>query len=256
MFVLKYFFPLFLISCFLFAGCSEKKENIVQEKHMKTIIFDFDGTIVDTLHIVFKCLNKSLIKIGYKPIEELGYLKERNLSNVIKESVGWNHFWQFWKIFTLNKLGKIAKKCLNKEAENIKPFDGIKEVLEKLSQNYRVVIITSNLEEVVENVLNKYGIKLNKEGNNKDYIFSSSSISGKIFGKHKVIEEFLKQHGLNKDEIIYVGDEIRDIQACKKIGVEIIAVCWGYNSKKFLEKEKPDYLIDKPEELLKILKTA
>ena len=64
----------------------------------------------------------------------------------------------------------------------------------------------------------------------------------------------MEKHNLKPQEIIYVGDEVRDIQACKKIGVKIIAVSWGYNSKEILDREKPDYLVNKPIEIPKILK--
>ena len=51
----------------------------------------------------------------------------------------------------------------------------------------------------------------------------------------------------------FVGDEVRDIEAGKKVGINTIAVSWGYNTKSALDKEHPDYLIDFPLELEKII---
>ncbi|HLB58081.1 MAG TPA: HAD hydrolase-like protein, partial [Gammaproteobacteria bacterium] len=56
-------------------------------------------------------------------------------------------------------------------------------------------------------------------------------------------------------ETFYIGDETRDIQAAKKNHIYSIAVTWGFNNKKVLAAEKPDFLIDNPKELLAVLKT-
>ena len=50
-----------------------------------------------------------------------------------------------------------------------------------------------------------------------------------IFGKHVVLERLFEKHGLKKENTLYVGDEVRDVDACKKVGVEIITVAWGWN---------------------------
>ena len=60
----------------------------------------------------------------------------------------------------------------------------------------------------------------------------------------------MKKYGFKKDQVLYVGDEIRDIVAAKRLGIKIAAVAWGYNSLKALKEQEPDYLIHKPEELL------
>jgi phosphoglycolate phosphatase-like HAD superfamily hydrolase len=54
--------------------------------------------------------------------------------------------------------------------------------------------------------------------------------------------------------MIYIGDETRDIEACKKINVPIIAVSWGFNSHKSLASHSPTYLINNPKELVEIAK--
>jgi phosphoglycolate phosphatase-like HAD superfamily hydrolase len=59
----------------------------------------------------------------------------------------------------------------------------------------------------------------------------------------------MKQNRLNPDEIVYVGDETRDINSAKKSGVKAIAVGWGFNSPEILSKHNPDYLAVQPQEL-------
>jgi phosphoglycolate phosphatase-like HAD superfamily hydrolase len=82
-----------------------------------------------------------------------------------------------------------------------------------------------------------------------DFVFSGSS----IFGKHVVLQELIKKHGLKKEETVYIGDEVRDVEASKKAGIKAIAVTWGYNTRKALETAKADIVVDKPAELIKAI---
>jgi phosphoglycolate phosphatase len=64
----------------------------------------------------------------------------------------------------------------------------------------------------------------------------------------------MKQNFLSPEEIVYVGDETRDIESAKKIKIKVIAVSWGFNSWEVLAKYKPEFLIDKPTELIEVMK--
>ena len=64
----------------------------------------------------------------------------------------------------------------------------------------------------------------------------------------------LREKKFDKKDVLYVGDETRDITAAKKAKIKVVAVTWGFSSRKGLEKYKPDFLIDKPEELLEVVK--
>ncbi len=63
----------------------------------------------------------------------------------------------------------------------------------------------------------------------------------------------VKQHNLNRERIIYVGDETRDIRSARKSKVGIIAVAWGFNSPCILSKYQPDVLVATPADLLKYI---
>ena len=63
----------------------------------------------------------------------------------------------------------------------------------------------------------------------------------------------MKINKLTPEEVIYVGDETRDIEASKTIPIKVIAVSWGFNSAEALAKQNPDFLIQKPSELLKVM---
>jgi phosphoglycolate phosphatase-like HAD superfamily hydrolase len=63
----------------------------------------------------------------------------------------------------------------------------------------------------------------------------------------------LKKEGLKTDEVYYVADEIRDALACQKAKIKMIGVSWGLAGERGLTKIKVDYIIKKPEEILKLV---
>ena len=76
----------------------------------------------------------------------------------------------------------------------------------------------------------------------------------KACNKTKIINNVLRQKQIKTQEVIYVGDETRDIEASKKANVKICSVTWGFNSEEALAKENPDFLIHHPRELVEIVK--
>jgi phosphoglycolate phosphatase len=204
--------------------------------NFKTIVFDFDGTIADSHPSLVECINELAPKYKYNPIKDTSVLREKDSMTILKKDLGLSIF-SFWGY--RNKILSL----MHEKMKTIKPFDGIKSSLEKLSKKYQLAILTSTEESDVKNVLKNGSITT------IDPIFSDFS----LFGKHWVIERFLKKQKLKKEDVLFIGDETRDIEACKKAGVKIAAATWGLNSKKFLETEKPDYMIDKPEDLVSLL---
>ena len=204
---------------------------------IKLIIFDFDGTIADTLDSFLEIMDNLSEEFNFKKIkrQEVNKLKDKKPREILK-NLGIS-------MFKLPSLVKRVRLELNKEIKNVKPTVSIKPSLLKLKRKYKLVILTSNSEENVKTFLKNNSLNL------FDKIYSGSS----VFGKNKLIKNILRNNKLNKDEVIYIGDEVRDIEACKKLGVKIIAVAWGYNSKRILKKNKPNFLIENPEEILKTL---
>ena len=82
-----------------------------------------------------------------------------------------------------------------------------------------------------------------------DFIYAGTT----LFGKHKIIKRLLKEKQLLSHEVMYIGDETRDINSAKKSQVKSVGVPWGFNSGEALAKHQPDFLINSPYELMKIL---
>jgi phosphoglycolate phosphatase len=205
---------------------------------LKVIIFDFDGTLADTIDILLSITNRLSAEFGFKSAtkEELAQLSNLTSWQILRYSG--------ISIFKFPLLIRKLKAELRCEIPNIQLFPGIKEVLLELKKlGFQLGIITSNSR---ENVL----ASLEKNGLQGTFTFI---YSGSIFGKHKVIEKWLKKEHINPEEVIYVGDETRDIDAAKKTGIKIIAVSWGFNSQEALAAQNPDFLIGRPQELIEIM---
>lgn len=201
-----------------------------------TVIFDFDGTLVDSFALAFSLTNMLAKHFGFNQLseEELPYCKELSLREFMK-----------YLEVPVQKLPVIIAKSrseMRKGITNVKLFDGMRATLEKLREaRLRLGIVTSNSRENVKECL-----KFNGVLNHFDFIHSASN----LFGKHRVLRRLLKKQALSNKEVIYVGDEARDIEASKKCDIRIVAVGWGFQSANKLRSMNPTYLAEKPEDIV------
>lgn len=202
---------------------------------IKTIIFDFDGTIADTLPLIFEFYNKNAKSFGFKNLsrDEVEALRNKSALEIFKE---FN--------ISLVKLPFLAKKIrddLYQNIEKVRLFPGVKDVLLKINKRgFNLGILSSNSKENIEKFLQA----------NKLTVFRFIHSESNIFGKTNALKNLLENHKLNPKEVVYIGDEVRDIEACKNNGVKIAVVTWGFNKREILIKNRPDFLLDKPEEIL------
>lgn len=204
----------------------------------KVIIFDFDGTLADTIDILLSITNRLSAEFGFKSAtkEELAQLSNLNSWQILQYSG--------ISIFKFPLLIRRLKAELHSEVPHIQLFPGIKEVLLELKKRgFQLGIITSNSRENVLGALEKNGLQ-----DTFTFIYSGST-----FGKHKVINKWLRIENIHTEKVVYVGDEIRDIDAAKKTGIKVIAVGWGFNSPQALAAQNPNFLIKRPQELIEIM---
>lgn len=206
---------------------------------MAIIIFDFDGTIADTLDVVLKIINRSAEEFGITPLQPEDVKRFQNLSSreVVRQAEV--------PLFKLPFLLKRIKTELNREIHQLKLIPGMGEVLATLrEQGHHLGIVTSNSHENVTTFLNIHNL-----ASLFDFIHSGTT----IFGKGRIIARILREKQLDPQEVVYVGDETRDIEAARKIAVKVVAVGWGFNSTQALAAENPDCLIHEPHELINVI---
>ena len=206
----------------------------------KVIIFDFDGTIADTVDALVSITNSLAKQFGYIPIsrDELSILRNLTSREILKYSG--------ISAFKVPFLVKRVKSELKNKIKDLKPIPDIREALIALKDDgHRLGIITSNSKENVTEFL-----QVNELDNLFEFIHSGVT----IFGKTTIINNLLRQKQLKTQEVIYVGDETRDIESSKKANIKVVAVTWGFNSQEALAKERPDFLIHEPQELVEVVK--
>jgi phosphoglycolate phosphatase len=208
-------------------------------KNIDTIIFDFDGTIADTLELGLKISNSLSEKFNFNKInsiEELEYFRNLSTQAAIK-AIGISYI----------KLPFIAVSFRERLADSISelnPIKGIPEVLIKLSKHYQLSILTSNSEKNVVKFLKKHQL---------ESYFSSYSTGISLFNKKRSIKALIKKHKIDSKKVLLIGDETRDIEAAKKCDLPIVSVTWGFHSKVILKSYNPTFLISEPNDLLDIL---
>lgn len=203
----------------------------------KYIFFDFDGTLADTEEAAF---------IIYQKIAErynLKHVSRSELSNIKKMSA--RELMEFLEVKKRHLPGmlKRGKKLLKQDIRDVPACKSdFFDVINRIKQmGIRTAIITSNSKTNVRLFLEKHGIDV------FDCIMSSS-----MFGKESKIRKLMRREKLTCNEVLYVGDEIRDINAARRAGIDIAAVAWGYNTADSLRSNRPEYLIFEPMELLDI----
>jgi phosphoglycolate phosphatase len=208
------------------------------QNNSKLIIFDFDGTLADTLGALMRICNRLAPEFGYQQIDEdrLANLKYLSSWEIIRFSKV-----ALWK---LPFLIKRVKEEFPGEIRNLKLFPGVIEVLKTLKlQGYRLGIVSSNAEENIRALLHQNQIE-----HLFDFVTGAST-----FGKGKAIDRLIKQYNYPKSDVIYIGDEIRDIQAARSISIRVVSVGWGFNAPTALMDRQPDLLITKPLALINAL---
>ncbi|MBC5797159.1 HAD-IA family hydrolase [Sphaerospermopsis sp. LEGE 00249] len=208
----------------------------------KVIIFDFDGTIADTVDALVNIANRLAVEFGYVQISANELTLLRNLTS--REIIRYSGI----SLFKIPFLVKKVKGELKNKIKDLESIPGIKEALIELkNKEYRLGIITSNSQENVSAFLKCHDL---------DYLFEFIHSGVTIFGKTTIINNVLRQKQIKPQIVIYVGDETRDVEAAKKANIKVVAVTWGFNSPEALAKENPDFLINHPSELLEVIKNC
>ncbi len=204
---------------------------------MKILLFDFDGVIVDSLGEVCKFVNKYYAPYGLVPIEnpeEFASLYDGNFFEEIQK-----HGVSKDVANLIHRKKTSIDDCYN--TDKVKLFPKIKETLDFLSKGNLIFIVTSCLTSAVTHKL-----KSEKIGSAKAVIGCDIEIS-----KVKKIEKLKREYP--SGDFYYIGDTIGDIIDGRKANVKTIAVTWGFHRKEKLQMQLPDFIADKPEELIKII---
>ena len=214
---------------------------------IKLLIFDLDGTLVDTLVTIQTAVNNTMKEYGFKQYsyDEMRTIVghgARKLINDVCASESVNNNEEFFE--EVYKFYGDAYYAVHLDVE--KPYDGILEALTKFkAAGYEIAVLSNKPNEFVEGILKKIfpeGLISHMQGQ------TELPIKPHPAAALAIAEKF----GVTPDECAFIGDAETDVMTGKNAKMLSVAVTWGYRDRDFLESLAPDAIADTAEELEKV----
>lgn len=215
----------------------------------KTVaIFDLDGTLVDTLKDITNCMNKALADCGFEEhnADSYKYFIGTGVINLIKHSLPCEYK---ENKEVINKVRELYSKYYEIHyLEYSYPYEGINELLNELKKRKFILGIVSNKQHSFTKLMAE---KLFGKDYFDEIIGQQDDLPKKPdpYGIHIIAEKF----NVSLKNIIYAGDSGVDMETAKNANVTAVGVSWGLREKEELLQNGADFIINKPQELLKII---
>ena len=210
-----------------------------------TLIFDLDGTLLYTLEDLHDAANHVLGKNGYtlNTLDDTRHFVGNGLKMLMKRSLR-----RDTEPEVLERLFQELRDYYTKHCQmKTRPYDGIMEALEYFQKLGYKMAIVSNKNDAAVKELNAYYFE--------KYISVAIGEREGIQRKPAPDTVFaaLKQLGSSKDNALYIGDSEVDYETARNAGMDCMLVSWGFRDRSILEQLKPEFLMDKPEEMTGVL---
>ncbi len=211
----------------------------------KAVIFDMDGTLLDTLEDISDSVNYALAGFGF-PLRDISEIRNYVGNGVIR----------MMELSVPNGLQKprfndavslfrehYSQNCMNKTH----PYAGVMDLLKALTKrDYGMAVISNKYDAAVQELNSCYFSKyINVAIGEKEGIAKKPSAD--------MLLEALERLGITSGEAVYVGDSEVDIETAKNAGVDCISVTWGFRDRDWLIGHGAGIIIDYPEEILSLL---
>ncbi len=212
----------------------------------KCVIFDLDGTLLDTLEDLADSVNEMLRKFSCpeRSLEEVRKFVGNGMRKLVERSVPEN--------FDNNKTESAYEFFRETYSKNMQkktqPYKGISECLEELNHLGIIIAVTSNKNDDAVK-------KLCKEYFGGVITLAVGAREGILPKPHpEMVDRVISQLHFEKSDCIFVGDSETDIITSKNAELKSVGVLWGFRDREILEKENPDFIISHPAELIKIVR--
>ena len=215
---------------------------------IKLVIFDLDGTLIDTMEDIANACNYALEKCGYpvRMLDEYNMLVGRGIDNLFRGALPEGHKTEEmvkqmreWFVPYYNE-----HKC-----DFTKPYNGILETLESLSEaGLRFAVASNKYQEGTEELVKKFFGKY-------EFVKVLGQRDGKpIKPDPEIVYEIMEgAPDITIDEVLYCGDSDVDMQTGLGAKVKTVGVTWGFRTREELEAYNPHALIDTPQELIPVI---
>lgn len=210
------------------------------------VIFDLDGTLLDTLKDLQTCTNHILKQHGYPehPMEDYKYFVGNGIpkliSRALPDSVKPEKEQQVLKDF-------LAYYELHKE-DYTQPYPGIVPLLEYLQEHQIAVAVASNkIQSAIPPLMETYFPQIQFQA----ALGSREGVPNKPHPQ--IVEDILSVSPHDKKNVIYLGDTSVDMQTAKNAGLTAVGALWGFRTREELEESGADHIIETPEQLIALL---
>ncbi|MCM1157207.1 MAG: HAD-IA family hydrolase [Clostridium sp.] len=209
------------------------------------VIFDMDGTILDTLEDLADAMNTVLRKFGYPEhsVEEIRRFVGNGIRKLVERAVP-----EGISVDTLEEMyGKFMEYYQEHCADKTKAYDGIPELLNTLRKaGCKTAVVSNKADAAVKELCRQYF--------DGCFDFAVGERSG-ILKKPAPdsVNEVLRQLDVEAGKAVYIGDSEVDIATAENAGIDSIIVSWGFREKEFLLKQGAKIIIDYPKEAADIV---
>ena len=213
----------------------------------ETIIFDLDGTLLDTLEDLADATNFALSTCGLpkRTVAEVRAFVGNGVAKLMERAVGQDNQALQAKALSVFK-PYYSEHCADKTA----PYAGILPLLKTLQeQGIKTAVLSNKPDPAVKSLAQFYfdGLLQAAVGENEAAGIRKKPAPDALYS---VMENL----SANPKTTVYVGDSEVDIQTAKNAGVDCICVTWGFRDKAFLQEEGGVYFVDTPAEILGYVK--
>ena len=209
----------------------------MKNKSKKAVVFDFDGTITNSMSLQNYCIVKGLESVGCFSVKE----------NNVSDFYGPTERGIISLIVPPGKKDEAWSKCLEvykEKAKDLKPFDGMIDLFKFLqSKNIKIFLVTGRNRETLDISLDD--MKLGS------YFINTYSGSDLGTNKEESITTLLNDYSLTKEETVYIGDTLDDIRMMRNVNIDIISAGYSHNLEyqNQLEASNPNNVCKSIEEL-------
>ena len=213
----------------------------------KLVIFDLDGTIIDSVQDIMDSVNVTLKQFGYpeRSLDEIKQFIGNGARNLIKKSLG--------GMETEEKIDECLayynEHYTNSGSPKTKVFDGLEDVFINLkSKGYKLAILTNKPQMTTDDVYKNYLSKFEFD------CVVGQRTGNKIKPNPEMVFAIMKEVGAEKEDVYFVGDGDTDVQVALNASINGISALWGYRTKSQLEQVGAKTFAKTPSELINIIR--